>query len=157
MKIIGKLKEWSNRRKREKAVNVLESELQDRMVRIDEMMDLKEMADVYSKYVCKKNGWNTYFSNYLNKEFCEISFAFIAGFTKALHDNGLEFRNGLVKKRDITNEMPIGALEYYRKDTIAETKAQAIEVLQKVMEKYETSKTNIATIVNAFKKEIKID
>lgn len=128
--------------------------LRKRMTNINEMMDLKEMADVYSKYACKKNNWNTYFSNYLNKEFCEISFAFIAGFTKALHDNGLEFRNGLVKKRDIINEMPIGALEYYRKDAIAETKAQAVEVLQKVMEKYETSKTNIATIVNAFKKEI---
>ena len=82
--------------------------LRKRMTNINEMMDLKEMADVYSKYACKKNNWNTYFSNYLNKEFCEI----------------------------------------------AETKAQSVEVLQKVMEKYETSKTNIATIVNAFKKEI---
>lgn len=129
-------------------------QLGKRMTNINEMMDLKEMADVYSKYVCKNNKWNIYFFSEYSKEFREISLAFIAGFTKALHDNGLEFRNGLVKKRDITNEMSIGALEYYRKDAIAETKAQAVEVLQKVMEKYETSKTNIATIVNAFKNEI---
>lgn len=76
------------------------------------------------------------------------------GYIKALHDNGLEFRKGLVKKRDITHDMPIGALDYYRKDAIKETKNIAIDTLQKVLEKYETSKTNIATIVSDFRKSI---
>lgn len=76
------------------------------------------------------------------------------GYIKAPHDNGLEFQNGLVKKRPITEEMPCGALDYYRKDAIRGTKLHAVEALQKVMEQYETSKMNIATIVSAFKKEI---
>lgn len=87
MKIIGKLKEWSNRRKREEAVNVLESELQDRMVRIDEMMDLKEVTDVYAKYVCLMNGWYERIRDCLTAEFCEVSLAFMNGYIKALHDN----------------------------------------------------------------------
>ena len=71
-----------------------------------------------------------------------------------MHDNGYEFQNGLVKKRDIMNEMPCGALDYYRKDAIADTKSKAVEVLKRVMEKYETSKQNINVIVNDFEKEI---
>ena len=48
--------------------------------------------------------------------------------------------------------MPYGTLEYYCEDRINETKEKAVNTLQKVLEKYETSKTNIATIVSDFKK-----
>lgn len=157
MKIIGKLKEWSNRRKREKAVNVLESELQDRMVRIDEMMDLKEVTGVYAKYVCLMHGWDERICDCLTDEFCEVSLSFMNGYIKALHDNGLEFQRGLVKKREIIESMPNGALEYYRMDAIADTKKECVDALLRVMKQYETSKANINTIVCAFKKEIKID
>jgi hypothetical protein len=59
-----------------------------------------------------------------------------------------------VKKRDIAEDMPSGALDYYRKDAVKETKALAVDKLRKVMNQYETSKTNIATIVRAFEKEL---
>ena len=136
----------------------LKAKMESRMVAINETMALREVCDVYAKYNCKKNGWPKYTPNgWLRGEFCEISLAFMNGYSKALHDNGFEFQNGLVKKRDITHEMPCGALDYYRKDAISETKDKAIEALQRVMEKYETSKANINIIMNAFKEEIKED
>ena len=148
------IKKWWQNRKREKAVNDLERELHDRMTRIDEMLDLKEVTDIYAKYVCMMHDWDTTLGGCVTDHFCEISLSFMNGYIKALHDNGLKFERGLVKKRDITEEMPCGALDYYRKDAIRETKAFAIEKLREVMERFETSKTNIATIVRAFEKEM---
>jgi len=148
------IKKWWQNRKREKAVNDLEKELQDRMTRVDEMLDLKEVTDIYAKYVCMMHGWDTTLGGYVTDHFCEVSLSFMNGYIKALHDNGLKFERGLVKKRDITEEMPCGALDYYRKDAIRETKAFAIEKLREVMERFETSKTNITTIVRAFEKEM---
>lgn len=124
------------------------------MVEVNETMALKEVSETYAKYVCKMHGWEPrWFGDYTN-HFCAISFALMDGYIKAMHDNGYEFQNGLVKKRDIMNEMPCGALDYYRKDVIADTKAKAVEALKQVMEKYETSKQNINVIVNDFEKEI---
>jgi hypothetical protein len=151
---IETIKKWWQNRKREKAVNDLEKELQDRMTRIDEMLDLKEVTDIYAKYVCMMHDWDTTLGGYVTDHFCEVSLSFMNGYIKALHDNGLKFERGLVKKRDITEEMPCGALDYYRKDAIRETKAFAIEKLREVMERFETSKTNITTIVRAFEKEM---
>ena len=148
------IKKWWQNRKREKAVNDLEKELQDRMTRIDEMLDLKEVTDIYAKYVCMMHDWDTTWGGCVTDHFCEVSLSFMNGYIKALHDNGLKFERGLVKKRDITEEMPCGALDYYRKDAIRETKAFAIEKLREVMERFETSKTNITTIVRAFEKEM---
>lgn len=128
--------------------------LRKRMVAIKETMDLAEVTDVYSEYVCKMHNQSKWWMGGLSIFYVEIGQSFMNGYIKALHDNGLEFRNGLVKKRDITHDMPIGALEYYREDAIKETKDMAVDMLQKVLEKYETSKTNIATIVSDFKKEI---
>ncbi len=150
------IKKWWQNRKREKAVNDLEKELQDRMTRIDEMLDLKEVTDIYAKYVCMMHDWDTTLGGYVTDHFCEVSLSFMNGYIKALHDNGLKFERGLVKKRDITEEMPCGALDYYRKDAIRETKAFAIEKLREVMERFETSKTNITTIVRAFEKEMEV-
>ncbi|UKK52643.1 hypothetical protein [Prevotella sp. E2-28] len=124
------------------------------MVEVNETMALKEVSETYAKYVCKMHGWEPRWFDDYTAHFCAISFALVDGYIKALHDNGLEFQNGLVKKRDIMNEMPCGALDYYRKDAIAETKEKAVDVLKQVMEKYETSKQNINVIVNAFEKEI---
>lgn len=135
----------------------LEREMQDRMTCIDEMMTLKEVTGVYAKYVCMMHGWQDSIDTYVGEEFCEVSLSFMNGYVKALHDNGLEFQNGLVKKRDITEEMPCGALDYYRKDVIRDTKRKCIAALVKVMMQYETSKANINTIVSAFRKEIKED
>jgi hypothetical protein len=127
------------------------------MVEVTETMALKEVSETYAKYVCKMHGWEPrWFGDYTN-HFCAISFALIDGYIKALHDNGLEFQNGLVKKRDITEEMPCGALDYYRKDAIRDTKRECIAALERVMAQYETSKANISTIVSAFRKEIKED
>lgn len=124
------------------------------MVEVNETMALKEVSETYAKYVCKMHNWDVRFLGDYTAHFCAISFALMDGYIKAMHDNGYEFQNGLVKKRDITNEMPCGALDYYRKDAIADTKAKAVEALKQVMEKYETSKQNINVIVNDFEKEI---
>lgn len=126
--------------------------LRKRMVAIKETMDLAEVTDVYAEYVCKMHNRSKWYMGGLTDFYVEIGQSFMNGYIKALHDNGLEFKNGLVKKRDITHDMPCGALDYYRKDAIKETKDIAINTLQKVLEKYETSKTNIATIVSAFRK-----
>lgn len=154
MVFIESLKEWKVQQRRKRTVKQLEAEIEDRTAHIDEMMDLKEVTDVYSEYVCKMNGWDTKWMGELSKVFCEIGFAFMSGYNKALHDNGFKFVRGLVKKTDITEEMPHGALKYYRDDAIKETKNLAVEKLRKVMEQYETSKANIATIVRAFEKEL---
>lgn len=135
----------------------LKRKLGSRMVEVTETMDLKEVTDVYAKYVCMMHGWRDSIGNYVSAEFCEVSLSFMNGYVKALHDNGLEFQNGLVKKRDITEEMPCGALDYYRKDAVRDTKRECIAALEKVMAQYETSKANINTIVSAFRKEIKED
>ena len=127
------------------------------MVEVTETMALQEVSETYAKYVCKMHGWEPrWFGDYTN-HFCAISLALMDGYIKALHDNGLEFQNGLVKKRDITEVMPSGALDYYRKDAIRDTKCECIAALEKVMTQYETSKANINTIVSAFRKEIKED
>ena len=128
--------------------------LRKRMVAIKETMDLAEVTDVYAEYVCKMHNQSKWWMGGLSIFYVEIGQSFMNGYIKALHDNGLEFKNGLVKKRDITRDMPLGALEYYREDAIKETKDMAVDTLQKVLEKYETSKTNIATIVSDFKKAI---
>lgn len=133
----------------------LRVQLGSRMVDIKETMDLKEAAETYAKYVCKMRGWKVRWMGNITYEFCSIVDSFMDGYIKAMHDNGYVFKKGLVKKRDIMEEMSSDALEYYRKDAIAETKAKAVEVLRRVMEKYETSKHNINVIVNEFEREIK--
>lgn len=126
--------------------------LRKRMVAVKEMMDLAEVTDVYAEYVCKMHNKPKWCMGELTTFYVEIGQSFMNGYIKALHDNGLEFKKGLVKKRDITHDMPCSALDYYRKDAINATKDIAIDALQKVLEKYETSKTNIAAIVSDFRK-----
>ena len=156
-RMINYIRQWMALRKREEAVAELEREMQDRMTCIDETMELREVTDVYSEYVCDMHGWPKWYMGLLTDYFCEVGLSFMNGYVKALHDNGLQFQNGLVKKRDITEVMPCGALDYYRKDAIRDTKRECIAALEKVMARYETSKANINTIVSAFRKEIKED
>ena len=129
-------------------------QLGSRMVEVTETMALHEMSGIYAKYVCKMYNWPDRVLGSYTDHFCAIELALMDGYIKAMHDNGYEFKNGLVKKRDIMEDLPCGSLDYYRKDAIAETKAKAVDVLKQVMEKYETSKQNINVIVNAFEKEI---
>ena len=96
----------------------LKWKLGSRMVEVTETMALQEASETYAKYVCKMHGWEPrWFGDYTN-HFCSVELAFMDGYIKAMHDNGYEFKNGLVKKRDIMNDMPCGALDYYRKDAI---------------------------------------
>jgi hypothetical protein len=135
----------------------LKAMLGTRMVNVNETMALQDASMTYAKYVCKMEGWYVMYNGGYTPHFCADELAFMDGYIKAMHDNGYEFQNGLVKKRDITNEMPCGALDHYRKDAIAETKAKAVEHLREVLSKYETSKTNINFIVKAFEDKIKDD
>ena len=133
----------------------LKAKLRRRMTDIKETMALRTVVDVYAKYVCKMNHWPLMEYDNPSKEFCDTGFAFMNGYLKALHDNGLEFQNGMVKKRDIAHEMPGGAFDYYLKDAIAETMTKSIEVLRAMLEQYEYSQQNINVIVSAFEKRIK--
>lgn len=130
----------------------LRSELGRRMTVINESLALKEMVDVYAENVCKMNGWKVHVGyDGLSREFCEIAFSFQNGYEKALRDNGLEFRNGLVRKREIVNDMPVGALKHYDETIKEATLQDAIKALRKVLEDYGEPKSNINTIVSAFK------
>ena len=124
------------------------------MVEVNETMALQEVSKTYAKYVCKMHNWDVRWMANYTSHFCAVDLAFMDGYIKAMHDNGFEFQNGLVKKRDITEDMPCGALDYYRKDAIDETKAKAVEQLRVVLSKYETSQQNINVIVNDFKEII---
>lgn len=136
---------------------MLKCKLGTRMVEVNETMDLRDVSETYAKYVCKMEGWYFMSNGGYTPHFCAVELAFMDGYIKAMHDNGYEFQNGLVKKRDITNEMPCGALDHYYDDLIAKTKTKTIEQLREVLSKYETSKTNINFIVKAFEEKIKED
>jgi len=127
--------------------------LRERMVKINETMALEEVSEVYARYVCKMNGWPVECGSGFSYQFCEVEFSFMNGYNKALRDNGLKFQNGLVVKRDIANDMPIGALEHYEKDIQAEARRADAELLAKVLEGFKMPKSNINTIVSAFKEE----
>jgi len=129
----------------------LKSELRKRMVVINETMALKDVVDIYAEYVCKMNGWKVEIGSGLSPMFCDLGFAFMNGYKKALRDNGLEFQNGLVVKRSIENDMPIGALEHYKKDIRSEAQIADAELLLKVLEDYGMRKSNINEIVATFK------
>ena len=129
----------------------LRSELRKRMATINETMALKDMVDVYAMYVCKMNGWKVDIGSGLSPMFCDLGFAFMNGYKKALRDNGLEFQNGLVVQRDITNDMPIGALKHYDEDIRAEAQRADAELLARVLAEFKMPKSNINTIVETFK------
>ena len=131
----------------------LRSALRERMATINGTMALKDMVDIYAKYVCKMNGWKVEIGSGLSPMFCDLGFAFMNGYNKALRDNGLEFQNGLVVKRDIANDMPIGALEHYEKDIRAKARRDDAELLERVLEGFKMPKSNINTIVSAFKEK----
>ena len=131
----------------------MRSALRERMTTINETMALKDMVDIYAKYVCKMNGWKVEIGSGLSMIFCDLGLAVMNGYNKALRDNGLEFQNGLVVKRDIANDMPIGALEHYKKDIRAKARRDDAELLERVLEGFKMPKSNINTIVSAFKEE----
>lgn len=134
----------------------LKCNLNKRMTVIDESLALKDMVDIYAENVCKMNGWKVHVGyNGLSYEFCEIAFAFQNGYNKALRDNGFEFKNGLVKKRGIVNDMPCGALRYYDEKIKDEALQDAITTLRQVLNGYGEPKSNINTIVNAFNEAMK--
>ena len=133
----------------------LKMNLKNLMVEVDETMALQEASETFAKYVCKMHNWEVRVPGGYTDHFCAVDLAFMDGYIKAMHDNGYEFCNGLVKKRNITEDMPCGALDHYIKDVIAENKTKAVDMLRVVMGKYETSQQNINVIVNAFEKMIK--
>ena len=136
--------------------NWLKKALDKRLVSINEIMDLKEVSDVYARYVCEMNGWKVECGyERLSMLFCEICFSFMNGYTKALRDNGLKWQNGLVKKRHITEDMPSGALRHYDQALITKTRNQAVKVLKEVLLSYGETPANVETIANTFKTKLK--
>ena len=133
----------------------LRKNLDDRMVEIDETMNLQKVADVYGECVCKMNGWPVHVRGGYSIHFCEQGFSFMNGYNKALHDNGLCWKNGMVKPIDPNRDIPCGALEFYDEKLRQQILDEAIQALRGVMEYFEpNSKTNQNTIVEAFKEKM---
>lgn len=118
-------------------------------------MDLNDITDVYAENVCELNHWKKWQGYpYLSNIYCEISFAYMNGYIKAIHDNGFEFRDGLVKPIDPNKDSLGGSHEPYDKKIKDATKKEAIEALRKVLCRYEKSFNNVNHIASDFEKEI---
>lgn len=133
----------------------LRRQLRRRMTEVSETMQLTAMSETYARYVCRMNGWEATVPGGYTKHFCEVDLAFVNGYIKALHDNRLEFQNGLVRRRDITHEMPCGALDYYRADAIRDTKQACRDVLRQVLSRHVDSLTNVNYLMAEYDKEMK--
>ena len=133
-----------------RAYTKLKKELEKRMVVVKETMSLQHAAEVYARYVCRMNGWSVEIGSGYSYMFVDTELAFINGYRKALADNGFDFKNGLVCKRDITEDMPSGALNHFRKDIVEETLKEDSETLVKVLKRFKMPDSNINTIVEAF-------
>lgn len=134
---------------------ILMSKLRERTKKIKATMDLKDITDVYAENVCKLNHWKKWQGYpYLSDIYCEISFAYMNGYIKAINDNGFEFRDGLVKPIDPKKDSLGGSHEPYDKKIKDATKKEAIEALRKVLCRYEKSLNNINRIASDFEMEI---
>lgn len=92
----------------------LMSKLRERTKKIKATMDLKDITDVYAENVCELNRWKKWQRYpYLSDIYCEISFAYMNGYIKAINDNGFEFREGLVKPIDPNKDHLGGSHEPY--------------------------------------------
>ncbi len=133
----------------------LMSKLRERTEKIKATMDLNDITEVYAENVCALNHWKKWqvYPN-LSDIYCEISFAYMNGYIKAINDNGFEFRDGLVKPIDPNKDCLGGSHEPYDKKIKDETKKEAIEALRKVLSRYERSLNNINRIASDFEKEI---
>lgn len=145
MKTLNKIKQFLSLRR----------QLDMRMVEIDETMNLQKATDVYGECVCKMNRWPVEVRGGYSMQFAEIGFSFMNGYIKALRDNGFCFKSGLVKPIDPERDIPCGALGHYDEKIRTEYNRRAVEVLRNVMQQYESSKANIATIVSAFEEQLK--
>ena len=136
----------------------LVSQLQKRIQKIPATMALQDITDVYAQNVCELNRWKKYQGYpYLSDIYCEISFAYMNGYIKAITDNGFEFREGLVKPIDPNKDSLGGSHEPYDEKIKNAAKVEAINKLRDVLFKYEKSFNNINCIVSDFEKALKED
>ena len=129
----------------------LKKALEKRMTVVGETFALQEASETYARAVCITYDMPISVMGCYSWEFVEISFAFTNGYCKAIHDNGFEFTNGLVRKRDVAHEMPCGALEEMFREKV---ETEAITALQKVLDEYEANNYNRGVLLEAFKKEM---
>lgn len=136
----------------------LVAQLRERMQKIPATMALQDITDVYAENVCELNGWHKHEGYpYLSDIYCEISFAYMNGYIKAITDNGFEFREGLVKPIDPDKDHLGGSHEPYDRKIKNAAKEEAINKLRDVLCKYEKSLNNINLIANDFEKALKED
>lgn len=136
----------------------LVSQLRKRIQKIPATTALQDITDVYAENVCKLNGWKKYLGYpYLSDIYCEISFAYMNGYIKAITDNGFEFREGLVKPIDPNKDSLGGSHEPYDRKIKNAVKEEAINKLRDVLCKYEKSLNNINCITRDFEKALKED
>ena len=136
----------------------LVSQLRERVQKIPAIMALRDITDVYAENVCELNGWKKYQGYpHLSDIYCEISFAYMNGYIKAITDNGFEFREGLVKPIDPNKDSLGGSHEPYDRKIKNAVKEEAINKLRDVLCKYEKSLNNINCITRDFEKALKED
>lgn len=71
--------------------------LLNKLVKFNAYSDVKEAAKYYADREWIRHGYPIPYSLY-PIEYCSIEFAWIDGYIKALHDNGLTFREGKIVK-----------------------------------------------------------
>ena len=130
-------------------------EIRKRMTVVEETMDLSDASEAYAKGVCKMNGWPVNVGRgFLSDEFVDVSLAFMAGYIKSMRDNGLEFKEGLVTKRDIAEDMPSGALKYHEEEIRKRVIEDVTIVLKGVLSKHSQSLQNVNHIMKEFKERL---
>ena len=128
--------------------------LSKKMCEIEETLKAADAAKIYSKYVCRMNGWLIYIGSCYSNNFIETSFAFMAGYIKSMRDNGFKFTKGMVSPIDPERDIPLGGKDYYDADMRKKYMEEAIDAFSNILRRYESSEQNVAVIMDAFKNEI---
>lgn len=128
-----------------------------RMKVIDKYMSLSKMSKVYAECVCSMHKWPGRLVGCFSEEFCEVSFAFVNGYIKALHDNGMEMENGLVVKQNILEYTPSGGVDEYIKKELDKNNENNVAVLRQALKRYGMPDSNINTIIETFIEERRIN
>lgn len=121
-----------------------------RMKVIGKYMSLSKVSEVYAECVCSMHKWPSKWIGGASEVFCEVSFAFVNGYIKALHDNGMKMENGLVVKQNILEYIPSGSVDEYIKKELNKNNENSAAILRQVLKKYGMTNSNINIIVENF-------
>lgn len=119
-----------------------------------EIVTLDKASDEYAEYCCRFNHWPKYASDsLLTKVFVEISLAFMNGYILCLHQNDLNFQNGLILKEN-RNHIPSYMEDMMLKDEVRAERERVLEVVENVLKHY-SGEYNTHEIMDHIKEKTK--